>query len=240
MSREDIQEGEYEFPYHHIPTHAPFTQSRLLFWGYEYEAYLEKILETLKGIGFKSLIDIGCGDGRLLAELSKDPEVRLVGTDFSEKALAFARAFSPSVTFQRDIPSGETFDAFTLIEVLEHIPPEEIPSFLATLQKSLGAGGKGIITVPSVAVPVNRKHYQHFSEESLKKTLAPYFTVESVAHLNAFPLGTKIISRLLSNRFFILNYVPLRDALYRLYKKRYLSADPGKGSRLMAIVSLPQ
>jgi 2-polyprenyl-3-methyl-5-hydroxy-6-metoxy-1,4-benzoquinol methylase len=202
MNREDIQEGEYEFPYHHIPTHAPFTQARLLFWGYEYEAYLEKILETLRGIGCKSLIDIGCGDGRLLAELAKDSSLRLFGTDFSERALAFARAFSPSVAFQRDIPPGETFDAFTLIEVLEHIPPEEIPSFLGTLQKTLRVGGKGVITVPSVAVPVNRKHYQHFSETSLRETLKPYFRVESVAHLNAFPFGVKVISRLLSNRLF--------------------------------------
>lgn len=237
MSRKDIQEEEYEFPYHHIPTHGPFSESRLLFWGYEYEAYIEEILQTLKGMSYESLIDIGCGDGRLLTELSKVSGARLVGTDFSEKALAFARAFCPSVTFQRDIPKEEIFDVFTLVEVLEHIPPEEISNFLTTLRRSLKPGGRGIVTVPSVAVPVNRKHYQHFSAEYLTETLSPFFAVESVRHLNAVSFSTKIIARLLSNRFFILNDPKLRDFLYNFYKKQYLHAMPGKGTRLMAIVT---
>ncbi|HRH24013.1 MAG TPA: class I SAM-dependent methyltransferase [Candidatus Paceibacterota bacterium] len=237
MNRETIQEDEYEFPYHHIPTHAPFAQSRLLFWGYEYEAYLEEILAVLEGMSFKSLIDIGCGDGRLLSELVKSSNARLVGTDFSEKALAFARAFSASVEFQRDIPDKETFDVLTLIEVLEHIPPEEIPTFLNTLRGALVPGGKGVITVPSVALPVNRKHYQHFSAESLTETLSPYFVIDSITHLNTVSLGSKIIARLLSNRFFILNHSGMREWLYGIYKKHHLRAHPGKGARLMAIVT---
>jgi hypothetical protein len=64
MDKESLQENEYEFPYHHLVNIRPFSESRHLFWGYRYAAYVEHILQTLAQKQFESLIDFGCGDGK--------------------------------------------------------------------------------------------------------------------------------------------------------------------------------
>jgi SAM-dependent methyltransferase len=231
--REAIQEAEYDFPYHHLTQIRPFALSRHLFWGHAYAAYTEKVLDLLKDHKFNSLIDIGCGDGKLLTEVARFfSGKRLVGTDFSERALAFARLFAPSVEFRVDIPD-EKFDAFTLIEVMEHIKPEEIPAFMDDLKTHLNPGAMGIITVPSDLRPVQLKHYQHFNEDTMRKTLEPHFEVVSVSYLNK---QGWFIQSLLCNRFFILNWRWATYRLYRRYKRKYQNATRANGLRVLAVV----
>lgn len=231
-----IQEEEYSFPYHHIPTIKPFSQIRSLWWGYEYAAYVEYILSELSARSFDSLIDIGCGDGRLLSDLANSSSAKLHGTDFSEKALGFARAFAPaSVTFSKEAPD-ETFDVFTAIEVFEHIPPSEADSFLSYAAKTLNPGGIGIVSVPSVNLPLNPKHYRHFTEGTLREELEKHFDVESIVYLNGKTFTATLVQRFLANRFFILNWQPAKDFLYRHYKHSSLVAGAENGTRLLAVV----
>jgi cyclopropane fatty-acyl-phospholipid synthase-like methyltransferase len=231
------QELEYEFPYHHLVEIRPFSLGRYLFWGQAYAAYLELVMDELAQRPFQSVIDIGCGDGKLVLEMSKRfPGRRVVGTDYSSRALAFARAFAPGLEFHETTPD-ETFDAFTLIEVLEHIPPEQIDAFLTDIKSHLRPGGIGIVTVPSTARPVQRKHYQHFDEQTLRAALSPHFEVQSVRYLNR---PCKWLQKLLANDWYVLNWRPLRDRLYRRYKRRYLHATSKDGLRLMAVVTKPK
>lgn len=231
--REAMQEAEYEFPYHHLTQISPFSLSNHLFWGHAYASYTEKVLDLLKGHTFSSLIDIGCGDGKLLTEVARRfKNRRLVGTDFSERALAFARAFTPCAEFKTEMPE-ETFDAFTLIEVLEHIKPTEIPAFLDEIKRHLNPGAMGIITVPSDVRPTQAKHYQHFNDDTLRAALESHFEVVSVSYLNKQGWA---IRTLLSNRFFILNWKWLTAKLYRYYKRHYLNASRTNGLRVLAVV----
>lgn len=231
-----IQEEEYAFPYHHIPQIEPFSQTRSLWWGYEYAAYIGYILSELNSRPFNSLIDIGCGDGRLLAELAKVSSAKLHGADFSEKALSFARAFSPStVTFTKDLP-GQLFDVFTAIEVLEHIHPNEAGAFLASAARSLSRNGIGIVSVPTTNIPLNPKHYRHFTADTLRETLEGHFIVESIVHLNGQTVVAKIVQRLLANRFFILNWQPVKNILYRWYTRTSLMGTQSNAIRVLAIV----
>ncbi|MEK7100757.1 MAG: class I SAM-dependent methyltransferase [Patescibacteria group bacterium] len=232
-----IQEEEYSFPYHHLPTISPFSQTRSLWWGYEYAAYIEYILSELSSRSFQSLIDIGCGDGRLLADLSGTTSAKLHGTDFSEKALAFARAFSPKrVTFSEN-PPDEKFDVFTAIEVFEHIHPNDADAFLASCAETLSTNGVGIISVPTTNIPLNPKHYRHFTENTFREALEKHFIVERVVHLNGQTLVAKIVQRLLANRFFILNWQPAKDFLYRWYTRTSLFGTPTNDIRVLAVVS---
>ncbi len=231
-----IQEEEYSFPYHHLPTIHPFSQTRSLWWGYEYAAYIEYILSILDEYQFDSLVDIGCGDGRLLAELATKTTAKLHGTDFSEKALSFARAFSPStVSFSKEFPDTP-FDVFTAIEVFEHIHPDDADGFLATCANTLQPDGIGIISVPTTNIPLNAKHYRHFTEESLKEALREHFTVEKIVFLNGKTLVSGIVRRLLANRFFILNWEPGKDFLYRWYKRTSLLSTPEQSTRILVVV----
>jgi SAM-dependent methyltransferase len=235
MKPETIQEEEYDFPYHHLVSIQPFSETQHLFWGYKYAAYLEKILGTLQTFEFKSLIDIGCGDGKVLIEVAKRFQgKRLVGTDYSEKSLQFARAFAPQLTWQTK--TDEKFDGFVLVEVLEHINPAEMESFLDSICNNLNPGGFGIITTPCVNVPINPKHYQHFNKEKIDATLGKHFEILSFEYTSAQGMGVSIMRRLLANRFFILNAkAPIR-LLYNWYKKHYLQASAHNATQVFVVV----
>ena len=88
--------------------------------------------------------------------------------------------------------------------------------------------------MPSDIRPVQKKHYQHFNEKTLRQVLEPHFKIRSIAFLNR---NGWAIRTLLSNRFFILNERHLLKWLYRFYKRRYLHADPSNGLRILAVVT---
>ncbi len=60
------QEEQYTYPYHHIPSWEAnsFAQNQYWSWGFRYLGGLKVVMDALEGIDFKSIIDIGCGDGR--------------------------------------------------------------------------------------------------------------------------------------------------------------------------------
>jgi 2-polyprenyl-3-methyl-5-hydroxy-6-metoxy-1,4-benzoquinol methylase len=64
---------EYIFPYHYIPRFEPgvFTQNMNINWGFEYLSSMEFLFGLLNDIPFKSLIDVGCGDGRFCSEAAR-------------------------------------------------------------------------------------------------------------------------------------------------------------------------
>lgn len=237
MDRETIQEEEYDFPYHHLVNIPPpaFSETRHLFWGYKYAAYLEKILDTLEQYKFDSLIDIGCGDGKVLKEINRRfPNKKLVGTDYSEKSLQFARAFSPEITFVTK--SADKFDGFVLVEVLEHINPEQMNSFLESIRANLNDGGFGIITTPCDNVPVNPKHYQHFNKDSIERILEKHFEIIIFEYTSAETLGVAVLRRLFANRIFILNDRVFSRLFYTWYKKRYFSASASNATQVFVVV----
>ena len=185
LSREQReQEDDYVFPYHYIPSLAggDFSSVRVHRWGYQYLAYLEFVIDRIASLSFGSLLDVGCGDGRLLHEIkSRFHDKRLVELDMSERALRFAGAFNPDIQFIcGDITDPAAmegkFDVITLIETLEHIPPEDISAFVEALARRLADDGAAVITVPSKNIRLTRKHYQHFDLESLTRAISPYLT----------------------------------------------------------------
>lgn len=242
-SRQTIQEAEYQFPYHYIPTleNGNFSQVRKLRWGYEYLSYLRFILGRLQKIEFDSLLDVGCGEGRFLHEVSRRfPERRLVGIDLSTRAVEYARLLNPAVEFlPGDIGDEnllpEKFAAVTLIETLEHIPLDEVPDFVRALRRAVSHDGVLIVSVPSQNLDLNRKHYQHFTLDSLAATLRPCFEISEHHFLNRISKWDTLLKMVLSNRYFILNEPRLLNALYRRYENRLLNANGSDGKRIVAI-----
>ena len=136
--RQLIQESEYAYPYHYIPTWdgVHFSQTQALCWGYESLSYLHFILEKAEQIGFESLLDLGCGDGRFLRDLTQRiPGKRAIGLDYSRRAIDFARIMNPQIEWICGDIGEENlfdfqFDIIALIETLEHIEPKAIARFL--------------------------------------------------------------------------------------------------------------
>ena len=73
-----------------------------------------------------TLIDVGCGTGRLLRSVAELwPDCRLIGVDPSPRMIAAARALSPGIEFEvgsaEDLPMGNTFaDVVTSTVALHH------------------------------------------------------------------------------------------------------------------------
>jgi SAM-dependent methyltransferase len=242
--RQLLQENEYDYPYHYIPSWdgIHFSQTQSLSWGYEYFSYLYFILEKAEQIGFESLLDLGCGDGRFLKELNqRNSGKQTIGLDYSQRAIAFARIMNPNIEWVcGDVSKSDLFDfqfdIITLIETLEHIEPSAIANFLQGASQYLKNDGYLLLTVPSNNIKVQAKHYQHFDLDSLKNVLSPFFTVKEVHYLNhktSRPL--RLMQRILYNRFFILNHQGLLQWLYNYYRQNLLLTD-AKNCRRLALV----
>jgi 3' terminal RNA ribose 2'-O-methyltransferase Hen1 len=109
------------------------------------EMRLDAVVEALKESGAERVIDLGCGEGKLLRELLKDRQFReVVGMDVSYRSLGIAserlhldtmppkqkeriRLFQGSLMYRDSRLSG--FDAAAVVEVIEHLDPPRLAAF---------------------------------------------------------------------------------------------------------------
>ncbi len=85
--------------------------------------------QLMRPLNFKSVLDVGCGQGSLLAELLTEfPEIEPTGVDISDSAVELARLKVPNGQFSvLDIVKdrlNKSFDLVICIDVLEHIPDD--------------------------------------------------------------------------------------------------------------------
>ncbi len=229
LKSQQIQEDQYLFPYHYLPQRQQGRVSLAEYWGWgmRYLGGIELVLDWLTEFRFESAIDVGCGDGRFLGELKRHfPAVRTVGVDYSERAIRFASAFNPDVAYRasditKDPPAGR-FDLVTSLEVIEHIPPPELPAFVAAMQRLLAEGGTLIVTVPHRNKAVIDKHFQHFDSDSLGNLLRPHFASIEFRPFDRRALWLKALEGLAGGRgkhVVVTNPIFLRlyDRLYRRF-----------------------
>ena len=227
-----IQEEQYNFPYHYLPSESggQFGQHAYWSWGFRYLGGLRVARDLCFMENYGSLLDVGCGDGRFIADLYKDyPSIRLKGVDYSEKAVALAKAMNPGLDyavadiFQDDL-GGEKFDVVSLIEVIEHIPPKDLPDFIGCCLSFLKPGGRLVVTVPHKNKTVTDKHFQHFDSQMLRDLLNPQANIEEIKFFDVRNRLLQLWFRLLGgtgNRYLI-TWQPLLRSFYRFYLKNGL------------------
>lgn len=107
----------------------------------------EAIVGELRDLGAHTVVDLGCGEGRLLRELVAEPTfTEIVGVDVAARPLRIAAAkvdrlaerqrlrvtlHQGSVTYADPRIAG--FDAIVLSEVIEHVDPPRLPALAATV-----------------------------------------------------------------------------------------------------------
>lgn len=238
-----IQDAQYRFPYHYLPRveQGRFRFHEVLGWGHEYLSYLSHVADLLAEEQWTSLVDVGCGDGRLVSLLkARFPDRLVVGLDYSERAIALARAMVPEGSFvagdvtQPDL-FAEPFDCATCIDTIEHVEPEFLTSFVQGMRLHLSPGARLVVTVPSTNVKLNRKHYQHFTPELLAQTLSGPFEIERIGYLNGTSRRLRLIRALLTNRLYTVTHPRPLTAFYRFYLRNYLESDSRRGGRLIAL-----
>ena len=110
---------------------------------------MERVVEVLREAGARSVLDLGCGAGRLIRELLADRQFeRIVGVDASTRDLEMARdrlrldrlperqrdrvtLLQGALTYRDKRLAG--FDAAAVIEVIEHIDPPLLDAFAEAL-----------------------------------------------------------------------------------------------------------
>lgn len=109
------------------------------------EQRIQTVLTSLKALGPTKVVDLGCGEGRLLRELLKEPGIRSVtGLDVSHRALELAHNRLHLDTLSRQQQERITllhgaltyrdsrlagYDAAIAMEVIEHIDPSRLAAF---------------------------------------------------------------------------------------------------------------
>ena len=247
-SKLKIQELAYRFPYHYIPSlNLPDRAStfKRWTWSLSYLIGLRFVTEWItkhQQAGHRHL-DVGCGDGALihfLQPLHKD--VTLVGTDYDHKALEWARLFNQGIEFvQSDLVANhevltkevEAFDTISLVEVAEHIDPKILPAFMANVASLLKPSGRLLLTVPHANVRVSKKHFQHFTFQSIQQVLPKSLQVEEIGSFDYLPTYLKLLVRLMKNSHVFCEMPALERILFRKMWRTYSGTENSYCGRIL-------
>ncbi|MBI4614526.1 MAG: methyltransferase domain-containing protein [Planctomycetes bacterium] len=148
------------------------------------------------------VLDVGCGLGSFLAELSRRTGCRAVGVEPAPVPCRFAREKYGLEVHEGLLEDFEfeagSFDAITLWHVLEH--QFDVKKTLGTLAGLLALGGKLVVESPDFSDPLARvfggfwcnlelpRHLIHFTPRTISRVLEDSgFAVESLRRGGAMP-----------------------------------------------------
>jgi 3' terminal RNA ribose 2'-O-methyltransferase Hen1 len=130
---------------------------------------LGTVLAALKSSGAAAVLDLGCGEGKLLRDLLQEQQfTRIVGVDVSVRSLERAaeklrldrlpdvrrqriELLHGSLVYRDDRlrPEGRPFDAAACVEVIEHLDPPRLRAFERAVFE-FARPGAVVITTPNV------------------------------------------------------------------------------------------
>lgn len=135
------------------------------------------------------IADVGCGIGIITEAIAKKhPETKVIGIDLSPKNIEYCKKtidaantkfLTASITEQFDILRKEApggYDLVCLIDVIEHIPSEQVPHLLHNLASLLRTTGKLILAYPS---PEYQK-YLHKNESNKLQVIDNIVEIETL------------------------------------------------------------
>lgn len=106
----------------------------------------------------KSLLDVGCGTGRMVKYFC-DLGFNALGCDIYDGALKAARKINKKNTIIKasatKLPfKNNSFDMITAISVIEHLKPKEAEKFLIETKRVLKPNGSIFLVTPNYATPI--------------------------------------------------------------------------------------
>ncbi len=102
------------------------------------------LIKSLIGNGVNTILDLGCGDGKLMGVLSVDENWEVTGVDIDKRSIEMAAAVPTySKLIQGDliktldvlIKAKEKFDVVLCSQVLEHLPKDQGEKILSQIDK---------------------------------------------------------------------------------------------------------
>jgi 3' terminal RNA ribose 2'-O-methyltransferase Hen1 len=121
------------------------------------------VIAVLKAAGARRIVDLGCGEGRLLTRLARDPAFeQVLGMDVTHRhvmtALEALRKLPTAMRRRADVIQGSLlysdsrlagWDAATVVEVIEHLEPGRLPAFERNVFE-FARPGHVVVTTPNV------------------------------------------------------------------------------------------
>lgn len=227
VDRFELQQREYEArgAYHFSDLTSSTPE------GIESRVKLELTLATIRKFNPKLVADFGCGEGVLVQSL-RSRSIQCIGLDLSIQALTLTPVDIRGSVIQADIGKAPiknaSLDVVTMIAVLEHIPPPNIPSVLQEAKRITKRGGQLIIRVPSKNQPLEQKHYQHFTETSLRQVLGSNgLIVEQM-------IGNHDVSQNWNEYYSHMDQAS-DEMRYQAYQEVFAVCEPAKAKRLLTV-----
>lgn len=133
------------------------------------------ILRLIEELAPQSLVELGCGDGRLLREVRQQwPAMRLAGIDLSEAQIEANRERDSSIEWraadlQQSLAQSDSFDVVVAAEIIEHL---DDPS--AFLRNARALGRNLILTTQSGPIGETERrvgHTRHFTAAAMRSLL---------------------------------------------------------------------
>jgi len=157
------------------------------------------------------VLDVGCGPG-FGAKYMCARGYSVTGLDFNERGIAFGAVLVPEARLfhadarllaQREELHGR-FDAVTMIEVLEHIPPDFHDEVVRGAWAALRPAGALVVSVPSNRLTPGRWDYKHFELHEVTGLLERHgFGLDAVVYQCRVGLLTsRTLWRLVDNKFY--------------------------------------
>lgn len=172
------------------------------------EIILDVLRRDIPNLARSRMLEVGCGNGSVLAFLRQNG-INIEGGDIFFEGLKFCRQRASSVAlYQIDalsLPFNNDYEVIGIFDVLEHIEDDE--RALAEMNRALKAGGKLILTVPAHKFLWSRHdeashHKRRYSRMELIAKLERYgFTVNKATYYVFFCFPVLAAMRLLSKLF---------------------------------------
>ena len=127
-----------------------------------------------------SVLDVGCGDGGLLAAIrSAVPDATLAGIDLSQPQIETNRKAMPEIDWyagdieSADLDLPQRFEAITASEVIEHLV--DPARFLRSIHRLAAPGAVLVVSTQSGRMGETEKHVghvRHFTREEMSALLS--------------------------------------------------------------------
>jgi SAM-dependent methyltransferase len=177
---------------------------------------IKEILEknAIKIDDFKSVLDFGCGCGRIIRHWKKYKGTQLVGLDYNPVFLDFCQNAFPFAKFGKNdfdqslICKNETFDFIYAISVFTHLPENLQTFWMNELERVLKPGGYIYFTTHGKS-RINASHLTDADRDDfLKGNLIVYNENMKGSNLCGTYHPEQYVRNHLAKNFLIIDFIP--------------------------------